>query len=440
MRIFVFIFCLLFFNPIFSMNKTSLLETSQLFNQVAKKCLPVVVSITTVRQVQQRYYDPFEYFFGKNFSSDYYSGHVIKKRGLGSGVLISDDGYILTNLHVIKNVDEIWVHLNDGRDFLSEVVGFDHQTDLALLKIKGTLFPVITFGNSDRVEVGDWAIAIGSPFGLQGTMTVGIVSAAGRSDVEIIDQSHFIQTDAAINPGNSGGALLNIEGELIGINTAIYSQHGGYMGIGFAIPVNTAVRVASDLKTKGVVERGWLGVYVQPITKQIQDQFGLASTEGALISDVMDNSPAAKSGLKRGDIVYKAGVIPIKNFKDLSFKVSDTPVGDSLELTVFRQGESFVIPVTIETSSYNQKKHRNLYHNEFGVLVEKIDQDIVVLSIQKNSPASLSGLREGDIIFQVNQKTVRSVKGFNRVIKNSKQLLLLISRDGFTEFLVITRS
>ena len=267
-------------------------KTSNTFNQVAEKVLPSVVNIGTLKIIKSaRYNNPFYEMFGED-PFGYYSSapdREYKQQGLGSGVIVSKKGLILTNYHVIKNVDEIKVTLRDKREFKAKVLGVDQKTDLALLKIEGKNFKPISFSDSDDIKVGDWAIAVGSPYGLSETVTVGIISAKGRANANIVDYTDLIQTDAAINPGNSGGALLNLDGKLIGINTAIYSRNGGFVGIGFAIPSNMAKKVMKDLIDNGRVIRGWLGVYIQPISDEIQKKFNLDHKEGAYVNDIGGN-------------------------------------------------------------------------------------------------------------------------------------------------------
>ena len=279
--------------------------------QVATRARPAVVNISTTVTSKDRspmrspfFDDPFfRRFFGEEFEHRFQPEELPRQRGTGSGVIVSPDGYIITNNHVVEAGDEIQVMLSDKRNFKAEIVGTDPKTDLALLKIEADDLPVLPWGNSRDLQVGEIVMAVGSPFGLNQTVTMGIVSAVGRANVGIVDYEDFIQTDAAINPGNSGGALVNLKGELIGINTAIFSRSGGYMGIGFAIPSNMAKSIQASLIEHGKVVRGWLGVSIQDLTPDLQEQFDSPDVRGALVSEVVDDSPAEEAGIQRGDII-----------------------------------------------------------------------------------------------------------------------------------------
>ncbi|HOO71263.1 MAG TPA: trypsin-like peptidase domain-containing protein [Spirochaetota bacterium] len=304
-----------------------------------------VVFITTEQIVKVRphpfFDDPFmREFFGR--SQPQYQ----KRKGLGTGFIISEDGYICTNHHVIAQVDSVYVNI-DSKTYKAEIIGSDERTDIALLKIKSSakLEPVY-FGDSDKVAVGDWAIAIGNPFGLDRTFTVGVISATGRKDVDLMGGSH-IQTDASINPGNSGGPLINIYGEVIGINRMIYSQSGGYMGIGFAIPVNTARSILEQLKQYKKIKRGFIGVSIVQLTEEYARDLGLKNTDGAFIGEVINGGPAQKGGVKVGDVITKIEDSPIKDFNDLLRVVSDAPIGKTLKLTVWRNGKTIVLYVKV---------------------------------------------------------------------------------------------
>ena len=269
-----------------------------------------------------------------------------KRKGLGTGFIISEDGYICTNHHVIAQVDSVYVNL-DSKTYKAEIIGSDERTDIALLKIKSsTKLEPVYFGDSDKVAVGDWAIAIGNPFGLDRTFTVGVISATGRKDVDLMGGSH-IQTDASINPGNSGGPLINIYGEVIGINRMIYSQSGGYMGIGFAIPINTARSILEQLKQYKKIKRGFIGVSIVQLTEEYARDLGLKSTDGAFIGEVINGGPAQKGGVKVGDVITKIEDSPIKDFNDLLRVVSDAPIRKTLKLTVWRNGKEIVLYVKV---------------------------------------------------------------------------------------------
>ncbi len=294
---------------------------SRAFAAVVKKAAPAVVFIEVEKTVVRKEPHPFPFgpfpfdFFGDDFMRRFFPQipRKFKQRGAGSGFIVSPEGLIFTNNHVVEGADKVIVKLADGRTFKGKVVGRDPQSDVAVLKIKGHNLPTVPLGDSDKIQVGEWVIAIGNPFGLSHTVTVGVVSAKGRSGLGITDFEDFIQTDAAINPGNSGGPLLNIRGEVIGMNTAIFSRSGGYMGIGFAIPINIVKLVAEQLVEKGKVVRGWLGVVIQDLTPALAQEFGLERTEGALVAEVLKGSPADRAGLRPGDVIVGYEGKPVKN-------------------------------------------------------------------------------------------------------------------------------
>jgi serine protease Do len=293
---------------------------SKSFTTVAKKAMPAVVFIK-VQSTNEEQANPFQGFGGDPFGDDLFQKFFgipqqqqpKQQLSQGSGFLVSPDGYVMTNAHVIKGADKIAVVLNDGRELDATLVGSDPHTDIALVKIDGKNLPYVNLGDSDAMDIGEWVVAIGSPFQLEATLTVGVISAKGRQNLKITDLEDFIQTDAAINPGNSGGPLLNLNSEVIGINTAIVSRSGGYMGIGFAIPSNMAKNIMTQIINNGVVTRGFLGVCLQPVDKDIADAFGLDKAEGALISDISKDSPADKAGLKQGDIILEYNGTTIKS-------------------------------------------------------------------------------------------------------------------------------
>jgi len=324
---------------------------------VAQRVMTAVVNISSLRVYRTPselpssplFRDPFfRDFFGEDFSRFFGIPRERVQRSLGSGVIITQDGYIITNNHVISKATQIKVSLADKREFEARIVGTDPKTDVAILKIDGKDLHFIPLGDSDNARVGDIVLAIGNPFGIGQTVTMGIISAKGRSNVGIVDYEDFIQTDAAINPGNSGGALVNIEGDLIGINTAIISRTGGYQGIGFAIPSNIAKAVMEGIIEHGRVIRGWLGVSVQEITPQIAAEFGLQKPGGALIVEIQPRSPAAKAGLRRGDIVLSYGDEKIEEAMELRNLVATTPVNTRVELNIWRKGQFKKSNVVIE--------------------------------------------------------------------------------------------
>ena len=310
------------------------------FSAAARKAAPAVVSINTSKEVRHpRSNDPwFQFFFGDQGSQ--------AQAGLGSGVIVSPDGYILTNNHVVEGADEIEVTLTDSRRARARVIGTDPDTDLAILKIELDKLPVIVLGNSDGLDVGDQVLAIGNPFGVGQTVTSGIVSALGRSQLGINTFENFIQTDAAINPGNSGGALVDASGNLLGINTAIYSRSGGNMGIGFAIPVATAQQVLESIVKEGQVTRGWIGVEPSDLSPELAETFGVKSDEGVIITGVLQNGPAAQAGIRPGDVITRVGNQPVQNVTELLSKVAALKPGKAVDFIVRRQDRTVTVSIT----------------------------------------------------------------------------------------------
>jgi serine protease Do len=437
---------------------------------VAEYVKPSVVSITTVKvfkhpttrrfhgDERERRRDPFRDFFGEDFFDRFLPRPPVpegefKTQSLGSGVIVDKRGYILTNNHVVADMDELKVKLSDKREFDAKIIGTDPQTDLAVVKIEaGNLIPA-KIGDSDEMKPGQWAIAVGNPFGLTSTVSVGVISAIGRSGVGIAQYENFIQTDAAINPGNSGGPLVNIEGEVIGINTAIFTRSGGYQGIGFAIPVNMAKAVLRDLIDKGKVIRGWLGVVIQDIDSSLAKQFNVDVTEGVLISDVQDDSPAKEAGFERGDIVIEYDDRKIADINELRNKVAQTEVGKKVKVKVLRGSKEKVLTVKIgeqpadlfatgpfpggkdlgmTVQDLTEELARNLdYEGESGVVVSAIEQ---------GSPADQADIREGDLIKEVNREKIANAKEFKEALGKSekdKDILLLIRRGKHTRFVII---
>jgi len=418
---------------------------------IAKKASPAVVNIDTKTLVRKSFSpfgnDPFlRQFFGDQ--ADLFS-RVVPMEGKGSGFIASPDGMILTNNHVVDGADSITVTLSDGRRFDAEIVGKDSTYDLAVIRIKAKNLPVLKMGDSDRTQVGEWVVAIGNPFGLEHTVTVGVISAKNRSiRLEKLNFDGFFQTDAAINPGNSGGPLINLENQVIGINTAIvpYAQ-----GIGFAIPINVAKQVMNDLVKYGRVKRAWLGVYMQPVTPEIVEAFGLKSADGALVSDVVPNSPAEKAGLQRGDIIKSLGGVPVKTPEELSKSVRKQVAGDVVKAEVIREGKTLNISIRLEELP-DQAEARNTGQPgpalRLGLEVGQIDaqarqrfdlpalQGIVVLGVEEASPAERAGLRPGDVIQGVNGRSIRDIRSWEARLNAmaGKNLVLLVWRDGRTFF------
>jgi serine protease Do len=398
---------------------------------------------------------PFDEFFDKFVPKAPPKGEY-KTQSLGSGVIVKIDGekaYILTNNHVVADMDELKVKLSDKREFDAEIVGTDEQTDLAVIKIEGKNLKAAKMGDSEALKQGQWAIAIGNPFGLTHTVSVGVVSAIGRSGVGIANYENFIQTDAAINPGNSGGPLLNIDGEIIGINTAIFTRSGGYQGIGFAIPVNMAKAVLRDLIDKGKVTRGWLGVAIQNMDESLAEQFGVEVTEGVLISDVQDGSPAQEAGFERGDIVIGYNNREISDVNRLRNFVAQTQVGKKVKVKVLRKEKEKILTVKIgEQPSDLFASGKPSAGNDLGISVQNLTEElaksfefegetgVVVTAVEPGSSAAQADIKEGDLIKEVNREKINNLEEFSDALKRTaegKDILFLLRRGQHTRFVII---
>jgi serine protease Do len=372
---------------------------------------------------------------------------------VGSGFVISSDGYILTNNHVVDDANQIKIKLADGKEYDAKVVGRDPKTDLALLKAEGVSgLQSLQLGDSDSLKVGNWVVAIGSPFGLEQTVTAGIVSAKGRV-IGSGPYDNFIQTDASINPGNSGGPLLNTEGEVIGINTAIFSQSGGNVGIGFAIPVNMAKEIVPQLKDKGHVTRGWLGVGIQKVTPELSKSFGLKDEKGALVSQVAKGGPADKGGIETGDVIVEFNGKKVSDSNDLPRMVASIPVGKTVAVKVLRGGNVVDREVKIGEMEQKEEVADSSTHKPLGMTVQNITPEIakglglksetgiLVASVVPGSPAAKADIRSGDVIQQINKKPVKDVEDFKQKIESAKDqetILLLIQRGENTLFAALT--
>jgi len=429
------------------------------FVHVAKVVKPSVVQITTEKTITYRYWDPFgdlEDFFNSPF--DQFFGRpkrrqpkTFKKKqeGLGSGFIVDPKGYILTNNHVIESVDKILVKLfDDEHKYPAKVIGTDPKTDLALIKINVKKpLPAVILGDSNKIQVGEWAIAIGNPMGLDETVTVGVISAKGRSGFGITQYEDFIQTDAAINPGNSGGPLVNIKGEVIGINTFILAPYAA-QNIGFAIPINLAKSVFKQLKEKGKVVRGYLGVWLQPLTEDLAKSFGLKDTKGALVSQVIKNSPAEKAGFKEGDVIVEFDGKKVEDVRDLQMKVADTPVGKKVEIKVWRDGKFITLKVKVgempEESKIAEKEEAGFW---MGMKVEGITDELVdkygfenkegviVVEVDSDSPAYEAGIIPGSVIKKIDRYSIRNYTDFLKAKKkvSSKKYIsiyVIVNRQG----------
>jgi serine protease Do len=437
------------------------------FAPLVKRVMPTVVNVAVVQEVKTGFPgsgegeggegaepgipgDPLEQF--RRFFGEL--PHEYKQHGLGSGVIISPDGYILTNNHVVGSADEIHVTLMDKREFTAKVIGKDAKTDLALIKINSNVsLPSATLGQSERTQVGDWVIAIGNPFGFSLTVTAGIVSAKGRILGGNYDD--YIQTDASINPGNSGGPLFNTDGEVIGINTAIYSRTGTSAGIGFAIPIDLGKNVMEQLKAHGRVVRGWLGVQIQEVTPDLASSFGLPGPQGALVASVEKGGPAEKAGVQQGDVILKFNDRTVHDQHELPGLVAQTPIGQSANLEVVRDGKHKTLAVTIgelkeaEVASARSDEPGN----DWGIQVAEntpelaqrlnlqSDKGVVIQAVRPDTPASDAGLQAGDIVMEINHEKVTSVDDFVAKARQSKKshkpALLLVKRGNGSMYMVV---
>jgi len=436
---------------VLSAQNTVLQQFSKAFADVAESARPAVVTIITDKVISLEKYENFGFFF---YQPNHPRQKEFKTNALGSGVIIdAENGYILTNNHVVDEMDGIRVKLIDKREFDATIIGTDPKTDLAILQIEADNLNDIELGDSDKIRVGEWVLAVGSPFSenLSHTVTTGIISALGRSNI-MNSQSYedFIQTDAAINPGNSGGALLNMEGELIGINTAIAT--GGYeksnRGVGFAIPSNMASRVMRDLIDKGFVTRSWLGVFIQELDNETAQALDISTRNGALITDVVEGSPAEKGGIQEGDVIVAFNDEPIADPANLKNVVSLSSPNSSNRVKVIRDGSPKTVKVILEELPDNPQQYatnERVKSNEFGLQLKKITDSLkekydlkengvlVVTRIDPNGEAYDKGIREGDIIKRVGTEKVTSVKHFNRLVEKSRErsaILVLVKKPN----------
>jgi serine protease Do len=452
------------------------------FAPIVQPDLPAVVNISTSKMVKAEASanpfgnDPFfRQFFGNQGNPFGQQGpgqgqgpeeekpQQQREMSLGSGVIVSTDGYILTNNHVVDGASDIKVSLQDKREFKAQLIGADPKSDLAVLKIPATDLTAITFGDSGKTQVGDFVLAIGDPFGVGKTVTMGIVSATGRTGLDIEGNEayeDFIQTDAAINPGNSGGALINVRGELVGINTAILTgeEGGGNQGVGFAIPVDMARGIMQQLVSNGKVSRGYLGIIIQEVTPDLAKAFSLPNTNGALIGDVKPDGPAAKAGLKKGDIIVKLNGQPVEDYHTLRLQIASTPPGQTVQLGIERGSAMQTVSVTLAqlpetTEKADAESSEETPSSLAGVQVQALTSDIaqqlnlpsdthgvVVTDVDQSSAAAEAGLQRGDVIQEVNRQPVESVDQYNRAVKaaNGQEVLLLVNHGGVTHYLAIS--
>jgi len=448
-----------------------LTQLSEAQSEVAAIATPSVVNISTTRMIKTRDEMPLDLFedpFFRRFFGDQVPHPNLpkehKEQSLGSGVIVSEDGYIVTNNHVIEKAQEIKVLLSNKKDYRAKLIGADPKTDIAIIKIDVKGLSALPWGDSNKLKVGEIVFAIGNPFGLNQTVTMGMISAVGRANVGIADYEDFIQTDAAINPGNSGGALINARGELIGINTAILSRTGGYQGIGFAVPSSMAKQVMDSLLKYKKVVRGWLGVSIQEVTSDLAEEFGVKDLKGSLVSGVMKGSPAEKAGIKQGDVILQYNGRLVEDTGHLRNMVSQTPIDTTVKVKLLRNKKEVLVDVVIaelpkklaEASSQENESQEN-NEEESGALAglvvreltpdlarrfgfEATEKGVVVVKIETGSKLFEAGIRPGDIILQINQTTITSLEDYKKItpkIKAKERLLLLLRRKGQDLFVTV---
>ncbi len=448
-------------------------QLSSAFSAAAKAAMPAVVSIKVEKAVevnpimgwsgQPGYNDPFGQF-GDDFLRRFFGERMPQRqppqkfhqRGQGSGFIISEDGYILTNNHVVGDVDKITVELQDGRVFTdARLIGTDPDSEVALLKLEGHHFPVLPLGDSGKAEIGDWVIAIGNPFGLNETVTVGVISAVGRSNVHIAAYEDFIQTDAAINPGNSGGPLIDLDGRAIGINTAIISESGGYMGIGFAIPINMARTIEEQLKNGGKVTRGYLGLYGQKVTPDMAELLGMKEPVGLVITQVEKGSPADRAGLRVQDVILEVHGRKVESYDAFRNEIAALRPGRQVPFSILRDGKPLQVSVALgeRPGTMAQREQPSQEPQQtLGLEVQDLTKDlagrlgyqpregVVVSAVVPGSPAAEQGIEPGDLIASVDRQNVASADEFAAAVKQSRKngkVLLLVRRGDAAQFVVV---
>lgn len=442
------------------------------FTELVEDAAPGVVNISTSRTVQRPSMPGFEgfggqdvpeifrHFFGDRFGDSFPAppgnerGRTEERQSLGSGFIISEDGYVMTNAHVVQDADEILVRLNDRRELSAEVIGSDPQTDVAVLKIDASDLPTLNLGNSDDLQVGEWVAAIGSPFGFDHSVTAGIVSAINRTlprDAYV----PFIQTDVAINPGNSGGPLFNLDGEVVGINSQIFTRSGGFMGVSFAIPINVAMDVAEQLRDDGRVNRGWLGVMIQPVSDDLAESFGMESAVGALIADLDPEGPAAQGGLQAGDVILEVNGEEVERSNSLPRLIGKVSPGDEVELTLMRDGEE--MSETVELGSWPDAEQQTAQGSSnsnnqarLGVRVAELDEamreqlnvpgGVVVRQVEPGSVAAEAGIRPGDVLVSIDHRSVSSSDELVEIVEGlptDRAIPIRLFRDGRSLFVAL---
>lgn len=438
------------------------------FTKIVENAKDSVVNISTSKKIKTGQINrqleipdfpegsPFGELFKKFFDHDGFGLQDRETSSLGSGFIISRDGYILTNHHVISEADEVIVRLSNRQEYDAKVIGSDKDSDIALLKIEGDNLPVLEYGSSTDLKVGEWVLAIGSPFGFDHTVTAGIVSAKGRS-LPNDNYVPFIQTDVAINPGNSGGPLFNLDGEVIGINSQIYSRSGGFMGLSFAIPIEMAVDVADQIKNTGKVSRGWLGVLIQEVTRELAESFGMKNPHGALVAKVLEDSPAEAAGLQVGDVIVEFNGKKVTRSSSLPPLVGRTPVDKDAKVTIIRNKQKKTIrvriaqlPTDITQATMDNKVEEEIKESRLGMTVNdldeaikrklKVDSGVQVMELDEAGPSREAGIRKGDVISMIDNRSVNSVAEFDAIVdklKPGKSVAILIQRDNGPVFLAI---
>ena len=447
-------------------------RSSKAFVNVVKKAKPAVVHINVEKTTKQNYrgrqgseemfnHPFFEQFFGPQFRQKQQQQQPKQQeytqRGQGSGFIINKKGFILTNNHVVEGADSIKVTLSDKREFTATVVGTDPQSDVALIKIDNAVnLPVLPLGDSSKLEVAEWVIAIGNPFGLDQTVTVGVVSATGRSSIGIADYENFIQTDAAINPGNSGGPLINARGEAVGINTALFSKTGGYMGIGFAIPINMAKSIEKQLKEHGKVTRGWLGVVIQNVDKDLANSFGLKKAGGILVSEVQKDSPASAAGIKRGDVIIELDGTVLDDVSALRNRVALISPDSKVLFLVIRDGREKKIQVTIgsQPTDFDKKTINKGVTSlkEYGLTMQELTKELaerfdyeaesglIVSNVEQGSSAAKAGMKPGQLVEEVNKIAVSNLDDLSKALDDSSEsdkILLRVRSGNYATYIVL---
>lgn len=455
----------------------NLQQTGHAFASIAKKISPAVVSLKVEKKIAGDYSigglpngdqnSPFndemlKRFFGDKFPEGLKQKHGPAQKhavvGQGSGFVVSPDGYILTNHHVVGDASKVTVRFADGRELQAKVIGSDSQSDVAVIKVDAKNLPVIPMGDSSRTEVGEWVLACGAPYGLTSTITAGIVSAVGRNSVGIANYENFIQTDAAINPGNSGGPLVNLEGEVIGINTAIFSRNGGSVGLGFAIPIDMARQAYDQILSYGSVVRGYLGVRIQGLTAELAEQFGIKDTHGVLIGEVQKSTPGEKAGLKQADVIVELDGKKIEDAASFRNAIAMKSPGSTVKLTVLRDGQKTQLSATLDKLPENANavaETSSKASSSWGFTVQPLTADlakkfgytaetgVIINEVTPESPAGEAGLEPGMMILQVNRKKVASAQEFEEVMTqnhDAKSLLLLVSSGKGSRFVVLKAS